>query len=381
MSLAEVVGGRPRNDGDGKGLRILLTGRFDSDNWILSHVRPLSASSRCAWLWMVSTNPVPPVPKVTGVYPPKWLIKIVGATPARLVTFFWAAFRLRPHLVGGFHLLVNGLTATVAGRLIGARSMYFCVGGPVEVLDGGVWGEGNYFARMCTPDPVVEKRLLRAVNACDIVIAVGSRAVKFFREKGVRTRFHVVSGGIDQKKFLLADQARSIDAIMTGRLVPIKRIDVFLDAVKRVAETLPNFRAAIVGDGPLRQALARQAENLGISRCVTFTGYQEDVGEWLNRAKLFVLTSDSEGLSLSMMEAMTCGLPAVVSNVGDLADLVTEGSNGYLVPRRDPQAFADRIIELLTDDQKLAEFSQAARQSALRYGPQQTIQQWNAILA
>jgi len=148
-----------------------------------------------------------------------------------------------------------------------------------------------------------------------------------------------------------------------------------------VAERLPNVKATIVGDGELCNNLERMARELGIEDNVVFAGCQQDVASWLRRAKVFVLTSDSEGLSLSMMEAMMSGLPAVVSDVGDLGDLVESGVNGYLVPRRSPELFAERLVELLSDDKKLAAFSQAARRSALRYETQATIRRWDAILA
>ena len=75
-----------------------------------------------------------------------------------------------------------------------------------------------------------------------------------------------------------------------------------------------------------------------------------------------------------------CGLPAVVSDVGDLGDLVEDGINGYLVPRRCPEKFAARIIELLTDEKKLNYFSKAARDSALKYSTQATTEKWNHII-
>ena len=121
---------------------------------------------------------------------------------------------------------------------------------------------------------------------------------------------------------------------MTGRLVEIKRIDVFLQAIKSMVQRIPDISAVIVGDGNLRDQLQGMAVDLGVDCHVTFVGHQENVETWLRKSKIFVLTSDSEGLSLSMMEAMMCGLPAVVSNVGDLGDLAKNGVNGYLVPRR-----------------------------------------------
>ena len=75
-----------------------------------------------------------------------------------------------------------------------------------------------------------------------------------------------------------------------------------------------------------------------------------------------------------------CGLPAVVSNVGDLGDLVESGVNGYLVPRRPPELFAARMVELLSDAQKLTSLSKAARYSALRYATEAATAKWDSII-
>ncbi len=373
--------GRKRRPIGADGCEIMLTGRFDSDNWILAHLGPLSASKECKRLWMISTNPVPDLPKVVAIYPPRWLMKLVGTTPARLLTFAWQAVCKRPDFVGGFHLVLNGVTAAIVGALAGARSMYFCVGGPAEIRDGGVHSEDNPFAKMETVDAVVERRLLKVISSFDTIITMGTRAVTFFQGRGIDTEFHVVSGGIDSSRFHAEGAPRSIDLILTGRLVPIKRMDVFLQAVQKLTERISDVSAVIVGDGKLRTELELTATRLGVERNVTFAGHQNDVQDWLRRAKIFVLTSDSEGLSLSMMEAMMSGLPAVVSDVGDLGDLVENGVNGYLVPRRSPERFAERLAELLSDDNTLQAFSEAARRSALYHETRNTVARWDAILA
>jgi len=329
---------------------------------------------------MVSSNPVPSLPKVVAIYPPGWLTKTLGVTPARLLTFVWAAVRRRPDIVGGFHIMLNGIAAVITARLVGSRSMYFCVGGPAEVRDGGIHSADSLFKRMETADRVVERRLLKIVADADMVITMGTKAVDFFRENGVGSEFHVVSGGIDAERFHPVQEARSYDLILTGRLVEVKRIDIFLRAVKITVEKIPDLKAVIVGDGRLHDELHSLAVELGIDRNVSFAGHREDIERWLCKSKIFVLTSDSEGLSLSMMEAMMCGLPAVVSDVGDLGDLVESGMNGYLVPRRSPESFADRLTDLLSDTHKWQVFSEAAHRSAMRYEMQATIQRWDRIL-
>ena len=379
LACVRLIGRRWRPV-SGDGCEILLTGRFDSNNWILNHLGPLSASERCSRLWMVSTNPVPALPKVTAVYPHQWLVRILGATPARLLTFAWVAIRRRPDIVGGFSIMVNGVAAVLVGRLVGARSIYFCVGGPAEIHDGGVHSVESPFRKMETPDSVVECRLLQIIAESNTIITMGTRAVTFFRDKGIDVDFHVVPGGIDSTRFRLTEETPLYDLILTGRLVEIKRIDVFLQAVKGVVDRISDVSAVIVGDGRLRDELHALSVNLGIDRHVSFVGHQEAVETWLRKSRVFVLTSDSEGLSLSMMEAMMCGLPAVVSDVGDLGDLVEDGVNGYLVPRRSPELFAERLAELLSDKQKLGSFSQAARRAAMRCETRATIQRWDNVL-
>jgi L-malate glycosyltransferase len=380
MHAARIAGPPPRAV-NGARHDILLTGTFYSDSWLTSHLRALAMSEHCARVRFVSAQPVPALSNVEAIYPPRWLVRLTGAVAARLATFAWVAFRTRPHLVGGFHLLFNGLVAALVGRLVGSRSLYFCVGGPAEVMDGGIGSENRLFARLETPDPVMERRLLRAVAACDLVITMGTGAIGFFRERGVDTTFHVVSGAIDTKRFQATDIAPTLDLILVARLVPVKRVDLFLRAVERVRRELPTVTATVVGDGPLRPVLEQLARELGIDRQVAFIGQRPDVEAWLRRAKVFVLTSDSEGLSLSLMEAMLCGLPAVVSRVGDLGDLVKDGINGYLVSDRTPEAFAARLVELLTDSERRAELGRAARRSGERYELGVVRRLWNDILS
>jgi glycosyltransferase involved in cell wall biosynthesis len=329
---------------------------------------------------MVTAAELPAVPKVTALAPPRWLAATIGAMPARLLTFVAAGLWLRPDVIGGFHLLVNGLVAALLARLAGAESWYFSVGGPTELVDGGVHGENPYFARLRVPDPAVQEQLLDAVRNVDLVVTMGSRAVGFLREHGVTSRIEVIPGGIDASRFACAEATRDFDLVLVARLVPIKQIDLFLRVVAFVRRTMPGVRAVVVGDGPLRADLEAEAAALGISEAVTFAGKQADVQAWLSRSRIFMLTSASEGLALSLMEAMTCGLPAVVTRVGDLGDLIADGQNGYLVSPPTAEALGTAVLGLLEDPHRLATFSSAARDSARRFTMEATTERWNAIL-
>jgi L-malate glycosyltransferase len=372
--------GPPRRAVDRGRLEVLLTGTFHSDNWAAAHLRPLAASTRVARVRVVATFPLAPRDKVEVVRPPTWLTRAVGPVAARLLAFLWAAATTRPDVVGGFHLLVNGLVAQLGAALTGARSLYFCVGGPAEVAEGGIGGENRLFSRMETADAVVEQRLLAAVRSFDLVITMGEGAARFFRDRGGPAAIQVVPGGIDGTRFHPGPAPPARDLVLVGRLAPVKRIDVFLRAVARLAETIPGVTAAVAGDGPLRSELEALARELGLEGRVQFLGQSTAVEEELRQSRVFVLSSDSEGLPLSVMEAMMCGLPAVVSDVGDLADLVEEGVNGFRVARRDPAALADRLQSLLANPRRLEAFSAAALRTAARHEIEVAARRWDAIL-
>lgn len=361
------------------GVDILLTGTFHSANWIKAHVAPLAGARRCRSVTIVGSADVTGVANVSVIPVPAWLRRIAGGVPARLLMFWIVALRSRPDVVGGFHLLINGLAVPMVAKSAGARGWYFCVGGPREVIDGGVHQENPYFARIGAPDAVIERRLLDAVRNCDLVVTMGTSAAAYFAAHGVR-QVEVVSGGIEAGRFQRNRVAPTFDLLVAARLVPIKRLDRYVEVVRILAAARPEFRAAIVGDGPLREELEQQASRLALGPHLTFAGQQTDMGAWLAKARIFMLTSESEGLSLAIMEAMTCGLPVVAPRIGDLADLVEDGSNGFLVPVPEPALLAAAVQRLLDDPGTLARFSEAASRSAQRYHQPAAIAKWDSVL-
>ena len=379
LRVARWVGRSPRALPE-EGVDLLLTGTFHSQNWIQAHLEPLIGARRCGSVRIVTTTAVPQLEKVEVIQPPRWLVRVLGAVPARLATFAWIALRTPPHIVGGFHLLLNGLAALLVARFVGARALYFCVGGPAEMLGGGAQSENRLFERLRVPDPVIERRLIEAVGAFDLIITMGSSAVRFFRKHRVQAEFQVVSGGISAIRYQ-AHPARPIaDLIFVGRLAPIKRVDLLLRAVALLREIRPEASALIVGDGAERANLEALSRQLRLEGAVTFVGQRADVERWLRRARVFVLPSDSEGLSLSLMEAMAAGLAPVVSHVGELAELVEDGVSGYLVQGRTPEAFAAKIGELLADPARLERIQEGARRAVARYEVTCVAETWDRVL-
>ncbi|MBB1274380.1 glycosyltransferase [Psychromonas sp. SR45-3] len=377
LKIFKLIPYKQRNK---QALTVLATGTFYSDHWLVTHLRPMANASNCASLTMVSSVPVPDLDNVSGAYAPKWLTKILGQVGARLVYFTWLAITTRPDVLVGFHILVNGLFVVFLAKIIGAKSVYICGGGPREVRGGGIETENRIFNRIGEADFFIEKMLLEAVNEMDLIVSMGTSAITYFKENGVDTKFEIVPGGFDDEVFKPnLEEKKKYDLILIGRLSDVKRVDRFLHAIKQSKNELPELNAVIVGDGPDKKDLEKLAEQLGLRDDVDFVGWQDDVNVWLQKSKCFVLTSDSEGLSQALIQAMMSGLPAITSDVGDLSNLIKNDYNGYLVSELNPEHFSTMFIQLFKNESLLDMFSKNALESTRRFSIVQVKEYWQII--
>ncbi len=134
-----------------------------------------------------------------------------------------------------------------------------------------------------------------------------------------------------------------------------------LEAMAIVRRSLPEACLVIVGDGELRSALEARARALGLVEAVIFAGFRSDLDRLIPAFTVFCLSSHLEGLGTSLLDAMAFGLPIVATAAGGIPEAVVEGVTGRLVPPRDPQALAQALVAVLTDDPRRAEMGRAGR--------------------
>lgn len=362
--------------------KILATGTFYSDHWLITHLRPMAKASNCEHLKMIASTPVPEMHNVCGAYAPSWLSKLFGKVASRLIYFSWVAIKERPDVLVGFHILVNGLFVVILAKLIGAKSVYICGGGPREISRGGIETENRIFNRIGKEDFFIEKLLVEAIKEFDLVVSMGTSAIEFFKERGINSQFEIVPGGFDATIFMPNQEIeKKYDLIFIGRLSEIKRADRLLKAIKLAKEKLPNLNAVIVGDGPSKKELQRLAKKLHIDADIHFVGWQNNVHTWLQKSRCFVLTSDSEGLSQALIQAMMCGLPAITSDVGDLGDLLQNNENGYLVTELSTEEFSNKFVRLLINDEQYKKFSDHALQNTRKFSVENVEVKWSKIFS
>ena len=132
-------------------------------------------------------------------------------------------------------------------------------------------------------------------------------------------------------------------------------------ALQRPADRFPELQLYVVGDGPLRSQLEREARDLAIDARVCFAGIDSEVSPWLSSTDVFVLPSRSEGMGRVLQEAMASGVAVVASRVGGIPELVQDGVTGLLVDPDDPTALAQAIGALLDDDARRRQLADAGR--------------------
>jgi glycosyltransferase involved in cell wall biosynthesis len=193
-----------------------------------------------------------------------------------------------------------------------------------------------------------------------VVVANSHAAAAAVVRDGVSPRrITIIPNGLDADRFSSLRSARPVRTIVTvANLRPEKDHRTLLAAARRLLPRHPQLRFQLVGDGPLRAELEREAERLGLSHAVEFLGHREDVPALLAAADLFVLPSRTEAFPNGVLEAMAAGLPAVACRVEGLIELVTDAT-GTLVPAADPAALA-AAIERYVSDPSLAAGSGAA---------------------
>lgn len=209
------------------------------------------------------------------------------------------------------------------------------------------------------------------------------------RKYGLKDRYSVIPTGINLEAFrraegtsLRAEQGwqDGLILISVGRLSPEKNWDTLLHAFAKIHHDRANARLVLVGDGPARQSLETQAEELGIAQWVTFTGALafDEVPRYLKAADAFAFASATETQGLVTIEAMAAGLPIVAVDGGGTRDIVEHGKQGFLVDN-DPDALADGLQRLLSDPEQMKRFSQNALEKASAFDVRALAKQMIAV--
>jgi len=339
--------------------RIIVNGTFHNPNWFHAHITPL-VNGGYGEVILICDAPIAELPNLTYKCPPNWANKLLSRAGAKFLWTFLMGFRYPADVYIGYHIFPSAVTALICGRIFGARVVYQLTAGELE-LQGGGWNvENKVMVALGRPSRLVERMANNMLREFDLAIVRGSNARNYVMNQNFKHDLEVVTGSVETT--LPISENKDIDLIFVGRLSEYKRPDRLLEVVAGIVQKFPTCKATLVGDGPDREALEIQAKNLNIESNVIFLGQRDDVPALLSRAKIFILTSRWEGVSIAMLEAMAMKAVPVVSNVGDLKDFAISDKTGYAIDEENLEEFVERIVELLSNDKHRESLAENARE-------------------
>lgn len=269
------------------------------------------------------------------------------------------------------------LSAYVAARVSGARRLV-CIEqlmwDPAPALSGG-WGVGTLIKRALgwRTRFMLAKQLQGRLAHATICVSEALRR-RLTREYGYPENSTItIHNGADLQYFTSGNDAGGIRAagsagsncftiVCVARLSQVKRIDLLLDALSILSRSPGDWRCFILGSGPKERELRAQATTLNLETLVTFVGHVDDVRPYLNMASVVVLSSENEGLPLSLAEAMAMGVPCIASDVGGTGEIVFHGRTGLLFTSGSVEELSQAIEYLRTHEEERRRMGEEAKQ-------------------
>lgn len=228
-------------------------------------------------------------------------------------------------------------------------------------------------------------RMLTPITDGFIAVAEGHRQYLIRQERFPAHKVHLIPNGVDTDRFVFSAEARqhwrkqftipdeSPVCGIVAALRPEKNHELFLQLCETTGNRIPDAHFLIVGEGQQREHLQSIHQRLSCRSRIHFAGNSHDIPGALSAMDLFALTSHNEASPVSILEAMSVGLPVVAPRVGSIDQAVIQGRTGYLAPRGDHDGFADVWERVLTDRPLRQTLGEAARKHVLHYGSLETM--------
>ncbi len=287
---------------------------------------------------------------------------------SRLINFFRRLKKLRKIWVSEKPDLVlscvckNNLMTIITTRFNKTRAVVSVVGEAALEYPGKIWP----FLANCL-FPMAEGIILQT-----------ERSRRFFSKK-VSNKAVVLPNSLNpdfmRERF---EGERDKEIVSIGRMDENKNQKMIINAFAELSSKYPEYRLTIYGDGELRPELENRINNLGLNERIILPGVVTDIAARIEKCSVFVLVSDSEGVSNALIEALSLGLPTIATDVpsGGTEELMEDGKSGRIIPVGDEKALTAALDEMLSDSEKAAEYGRNAIKIQDRLRPDRVNRIW-----
>lgn len=248
-----------------------------------------------------------------------------------LISIFFLGLSNKIDFIVGVYFFPYGIIGSIAGL--------FCKIPVINILPGS---DLNLIVK--------KKRFLGLLKKSYKIAARGNNSIKSLKNLGVQDKkLFVLQNTFELPKNSNGNFEKKWDIVFVGYIRKQKRIDLTVEVIEKLRENFPGISCVIVGDGPEYANIRNLISSKGLSDTILMVGYQKNIEEYLNRSGIFLLTSESEGLPMALIEALSYGLPVVTSDINDISDLIIEGKNGFLIPSLSLDDYVSALSKILND--------------------------------
>jgi len=211
-------------------------------------------------------------------------------------------------------------------------------------------------------------------------LVVQTQRIKETLSKRMQKKTSIIVNPVNEDVFNVKDIERSNQIISVARLYPQKNQSMLIHAFSMLSNDFPDWNLVIYGEGPSREDLEDEIKSLKMSERIKLPGRSKDVIDRLNESKIFCMSSDYEGMSNSMIEAVCVGLPIVSTRVSGSDELVSNEENGFLVECGDTNGMANSLRKLMSNADLCKQYGKESKKRAENFKTDIIVSQWETLI-
>ncbi len=212
-------------------------------------------------------------------------------------------------------------------------------------------------------------------------LVVQTEQIKQFISPKLQRRTSIIPNPVTNEVFHLSPNVRKENKIIAvGRLAYQKNYPLLFRAFKNVSDEFPDYQLVIFGEGPQREELEQEIDRLEMGERILLPGKTTHIIEELNKSQLFCMSSDYEGMSNAMLEAVCIGLPVVTTDVSGASDMVIDGKGGFIVEKGNVRQFENAMRVLLEDEHLRKKMGTYNKERAIEYKEDRIVDQWEKLI-
>ena len=309
-------------------MNILVFGLL-GDEKLLSKLDPISANQNIKKIFLVRKYPIKGH-KIICFSPPAIFADYnLFCESYKILAGIYISIFYKPKYVIGVHYMLNSVLAGICSSFFKIKLIVLVVENP-KLYDRNK----NYF---------------KLLKRCYKIGVRGSNSQKYLETKNIEEDKIFIPQNVFETVSKINIENKKYDLVFVGNLVRDKRPDIFVKVLAAVKKKLPNIRGIILGKGAMENQILNQIKNLSLQSNIEFLGYQKNVADYLSISKLLIMTSQTEGMPMVILEAMSVGVPCIVPDVGDITDVAINDYNSMVIKGLNIEHFSDAIVNCIND--------------------------------